>query len=40
MLKNAKKEITKYKRLPILTERAWKCVFTILIIGVVVIMAG
>ena len=40
MLKGAIKEVRKYKRLPILNDNAWKCVFTTLVISIAIVMAG
>mgnify|MGYP006873233270 CR=1 FL=1 len=41
MIENAMREITRYKRLPILTAYGWKCVFTTFgVLAVAIVMAG
>ena len=40
MMKNAINEMTRYKRLPVLTNWAWKCIITGAVIGVAFITAG
>ena len=40
MMKNAINEMTRYKRLPVLSEWVWKCIVTSAVIGIAFITAG
>ncbi len=40
MMKNAINEMTRYKRLPVLSEWVWKCIITAVTVGIAFITAG
>ena len=40
MMKNAINEMTRYKRLPVLTEWAWKCIISAVVITFALVAVG